>query len=330
MAESVLITGGCGYIGSHVARDLAAAGETVVVVDDLSTGFRANLPVEIPVVVADCGDVPMMRRVLESHGVRTILHFAASISVPESTTDPLKYYENNTSKTIGLLKACAGARVREFLFSSTAAVYGDVHAAPVRETDACAPSSPYGRSKLMDEWVLADFGRASSLRWGALRYFNVAGADLQLRCGQRSRSGTHLIKLACEAALGVRPSMTIYGDDYPTPDGTGVRDFIHIVDLAQAHVDTLRYLRSPQAESVVLNCGYGRGYSVKQIVDEVRKASGRDFKVEVGARRPGDVASLIADTTKLQEVVGWVPRHDRLDGIIASALAWERKMHGLD
>lgn len=322
---SILVTGGAGYIGSHMVWHLVDAGERVVVLDNLSTGFRWAVAPEATMVDGDCGDEALLGRLIAEHGIEEIIHFAGSVVVPESVRDPLGYYFNNTVKSRALIAAAVGGGVRRFVFSSTAAVYGTPGLEPVGEDAPLRPESPYGRSKLMTETMLADTAAARPLKYAALRYFNVAGADPAGRTGQSTRNATHLIKVACEAALGKRDGMTVYGTDYPTPDGTGVRDYIHVSDLIGAHADALRHLRAG-GDSLVANCGYGRGISVKEVVDTVRAVSGRAFKVTVAARRPGDPASVVASPALIMSKLGWKPRHDNLADIVGSALRWEESL----
>jgi len=319
---SVLVTGGAGYIGSHMVWELLDANETVVVLDRLSTGFDWAVAPEAELVVGDVGDAEQVRALIEQHAVEAIIHFAGSIVVPESVADPLGYYLNNTCKTRALIEAAVAGGVRHFIFSSTAAVYGAAGLEPVREDARPAPESPYGLSKLMSEWMLRDASAAHDLRFTALRYFNVSGADPSGRAGQSTPGATHLIKVACETALGKRPSMQIFGDDYATPDGTCVRDYIHVSDLAAAHRLALQRLRQGGG-NLVANCGYSRGYSVLEVIDSVRRLSGVDFTATKTGRRPGDPDSIVADSTLARTELGWIPRRDDLDGIVADALAWE-------
>ena len=319
---SVLVTGGAGYIGSHMVWQLIDAGEDVVVLDDLTTGFKWAVAPEARFVHGDVGDEALVGRLIADHNVDAIIHFAGSIIVPESVRDPLGYYLNNTVKSRALIAAAVKGGVRNFIFSSTAAVYGTPDVMPVAEDAPLRPESPYGRSKLMTEMMLADTAAAHDFRYVALRYFNVAGADPKGRTGQSTAGATHLIKVACETALGKRPSITVYGTDYPTPDGTCIRDYIHVSDLVGAHSEALKRLRVGEG-SLVVNCGYGRGYSVKAVVDAVKRVSGRDFKVVMGARRPGDPAAVVASPALIASRFGWKPEHDDLDGIVGSALAWE-------
>ena len=324
---TVLITGGAGYIGSHMVHELVDAGEPVVVLDNLSTGFRYLIPAAVPFVAGSTGDSDLVADTIARHGVTAIIHFAASIVVPESLRDPLGYYRNNTMNTCALLDVAVQSGVKQFIFSSTAAVYGNPEKTPVREDAATQPISPYGTSKLMSEIMLHDAGKAHGLRFVILRYFNVAGADPSQRTGQSTAGATHLIKVACEAALGKRPGMAVYGTDYPTPDGTCIRDYIHVSDLARAHSAALGYLRRGGG-SATFNCGYGRGASVLEVIDSVRRASGRDFAVEIAGRRPGDPAALVANVDRIRATLEWRPRFQELDTIVAHALAWERKISG--
>ena len=323
---AVLVTGGAGYIGSHMVLALLDAGERVVVIDDFSTGFRDAVPAQAVLVEGDFGDEALVGRVVGEHGVDAVAHFAAKIVVPDSVADPLGYYLNNTAKARGLLAAAVKGSVPHFIFSSTAAVYGDVGNEAVSEGTPLAPVSPYGRSKLMVEWMLADTAAAHDLRYVVLRYFNVAGADPAGRAGQSSRNATHLIKVAVQAALGRRKGLEVFGTDYPTPDGTCLRDYIQVTDLVRAHVDALRHLRGGGA-SLTCNCGYARGYSVRQVVDVVKRVSGVDFPVTLSGRRPGDPAAIVAENALIRDVLGWTPEHDDLDEIVGQALAWERRLH---
>ncbi len=324
---TILVTGGAGYIGSHMVHELVDAGEPVVVLDNLSTGFRFLVPGKVPFVAGSTGDRELVAQTLRRHGVTAIIHFAASIVVPDSVRDPLTYYSNNTMNTCALLDVAIKAGVQQFIFSSTAAVYGNAEHVPLREDAPTAPISPYGTSKLMSEIMLHDAGTAYGLRFVVLRYFNVAGADPKLRTGQSSPAATHLIKVACEAALGKRPKIDVFGTDYPTPDGTCIRDYIHVSDLARAHSAALAYLRRGGA-SATFNCGYGHGSSVFEVIDAVRRASGRDFPVEIAGRRAGDPAALVADVARIRSTLDWRPQFEDLDTIVAHALAWERRLPG--
>jgi UDP-glucose 4-epimerase len=323
---SVLVTGGGGYIGSHMVWQLVDAGEEVVVLDNFSTGFRWAIAPEAGIVPGDVGDEALVGRLLTDHKVNAIIHFAGSIVVPDSVSDPLGYYLNNTVKSRALIAAAVKAGVPHFIFSSTAAVYGTPKVTPVAEGVPLLPESPYGRSKLMTEMMLADTAFAHPhLHYVALRYFNVAGADPKGRTGQSTKGATHLIKVASETALGKRAAITVYGTDYPTADGTCVRDYIHVTDLANAHMAALRHLRAGGG-NLVANAGYGRGYSVLEVIDTVKRVSGRDFKVEIGGRRPGDPAAIVADPARIRATFGWQPQHDNLDEIVRSALAWEASL----
>ncbi len=304
---TILVTGGAGYIGSHMVHALHDAGERVVVLDNLSTGFRFLVPPSVPLVVGSTGDQSLVASVIREHGVDAVIHFAASIVVPESVADPMAYYRNNTMNTCLLLGAAIEANVKQVIFSSTAAVYGNPQSVPVREDAATAPISPYGSSKLMSEIMLHDAGKAYGLRFVILRYFNVAGADPQQRTGQSTPMATHLIKVACEAALGKRAKLDVFGTDYPTPDGTCIRDYIHVSDLAAAHSAALLYLRRG-GQNVTFNCGYGRGASVLEVIGSVKKVSGVDFTVEIEGRRPGDPAALVADVARIHAALDWKPR----------------------
>jgi UDP-glucose 4-epimerase len=322
---TILVTGGAGYIGSHMVHELVDAGESVVVLDNLSTGFRYLVPTSVPFIAGSTGDRELVSKTLRQHGVSAIIHFAASIVVPESVSNPLGYYSNNTMNTCSLLDVAIEAGVRQFIFSSTAAVYGNAEQTPVREDAATLPISPYGSSKLMSEIMLHDAGKAHGLRFVILRYFNVAGADPKLRTGQSSPAATHLIKVACEAALGKRPRIDVYGTDYPTPDGTCIRDYVHVSDLARAHSAALGYLRRG-GESATFNCGYGRGSSVFEVIDAVRRVSGRDFPVEICGRRAGDPSALVANVDRIRGTLDWRPQFQDLDTIVSHAFAWERRL----
>lgn len=323
--QTVLVTGGAGYVGSHAAFALQDAGYRVVVVDDLSTGHREAVPADAVFVRADVGDRAAMTDVVRQFDVAAVMHFAGSIVVPESVEKPLEYYRNNTLNSHALIETCVATGVQAFLFSSTAAVYGTPEAVPITESAPTRPINPYGASKLMTERMLADAAAAHGLRYACLRYFNVAGADPAGRAGQSSRVATHLIKIAGQTALGLRARMSVFGDDYPTPDGTCIRDYIHVTDLVAAHVQTLTHLLGGGA-SFIANCGYGRGYSVKQILEMVERVTGRPLPVDIVGRRPGDPPELVADSTLLRKTVGWTPQHDELEQIVRSALAWEESL----
>jgi UDP-glucose 4-epimerase len=322
--KAILVTGGAGYIGSHVLLQLQARGERVVVIDNLYTGFRQAVR-DAPLVIGDVADRDLVAQTLREYDVDTVLHFAANTIVPESVSDPLKYYGNNTCATRSLLQVCLAEKVRTVVFSSTAAVYGMPAGGIAAEDTALAPINPYGTSKLMSEWILRDVAAASELRYVSLRYFNVAGSDPQGRVGQATRKATLLIKVACEAALGRRPFVSIYGTDYETPDGTGVRDYIHVEDLARAHLDALAYLRGGGA-STVLNCGYGHGYSVREVLASVERIAGKALSVREEPRRAGDPPVLVARAERVRRELGWQPRLDDLDAIVSSALAFETKL----
>ncbi len=326
MTRRILITGGAGYIGSHVVRQLGEAGHYLVVLDNLSKGFR-DAVLYGDLVVGDTGDADLVDRLLREHRIDSVMHFAALTVVPESVANPLEYYRNNTCSTRTLLECSAKAGVRYFVFSSTAAVYGMPEGGLATESTPTAPINPYGTSKLMSEWMLRDLAAASGLRYVILRYFNVAGCDPQGRIGQSTPQATLLIKVACEVAVGKRESLAVFGTDYPTADGTGVRDYIHVEDLADAHLKALAYLED-SGRSTVLNCGYGHGYSVREVIDAVAKASGRPLQVIEAPRRSGDPPSLIAGAERIRRVLGWSPRYDDLDVIVETALRWERKLAG--
>ena len=322
--SSILVTGGAGNIGSHVVLQLRARGERVVVLDDLSRGFRQAV-LDTPLVVGNVGDRETVLKVMREHEVDTVMHFAAFTIVPESVSEPLKYYGNNTCATRALLASCLEAGVKNFVFSSTAAVYGVPAEGVAAEDTPTAPINPYGTSKLMSEWMLRDVSAASALKHVALRYFNVAGSDSQGRVGQATPKATLLIKVACEHVIGKRPQVAIYGTDYATPDGTGVRDYIHVEDLATAHLDALDYLRRGGA-STVLNVGYGHGYSVREVLQSVERVSGKRLNIREEPRRPGDPPALVARAERIRRELGWKPRLDDLDTIVRTALAWEERL----
>ncbi|HEY8031869.1 MAG TPA: UDP-glucose 4-epimerase GalE [Methylocella sp.] len=323
---TVLVTGGAGYIGGHMVLALLDAGEKVVVLDDLSTGFRWAVPEAAKLIVGDVGDAALVDAILAEHKIDAIGHFAAKIVVPESIGEPLRYYLNNTAKARTLIDCAARGKIKHFIFSSTAAVYGEPAVSPVSETAPLAPINPYGRSKLMVEWILEDAAKAHDLKFAILRYFNVAGADPNGRLGQSTPNATHLIKLAVQAALGLRPGLEVFGTDYPTRDGTCIRDYIQVSDLITAHLMALGHLRKG-GENFICNCGYGHGVSVLEVVDAVKQVSGVDFKVRISGRRPGDPASLVAGTERIKAVLGWTPSYDHLPTIVGQALAWERRLH---
>ena len=322
--STILVTGGAGYIGSHVARQLGERGENVVTLDNLSTGFRSSV-LHGEFVRGDTGDAALVADLIAKRGIDTVMHFAAHIVVPESVADPLKYYRNNTANTRTLLEACVAGGVKQFVFSSTAAVYGIPAGGVASEDTPTAPINPYGWSKLMSERMLADVAAATALRHVALRYFNVAGADPGGRIGQCTPQATHLIKVACEQATGKRAQVEIFGTDYDTPDGTCVRDYIHVEDLAAAHLMALDYLRAGGAP-VTLNCGYGRGFSVREVLDQVASVAGKPLRIVESARRAGDPPQLVAGAARIRERLGWQPRHEDLAGIVRSAYAWEQRL----
>jgi UDP-glucose 4-epimerase len=322
---TVLVTGGAGYIGSHMVHALLDAGERVVVLDDLSTGFDWAVAQGAQFVIGDAGDQALVAHLMAEHRIEAIVHFAASIVVPDSVRNPLGYYHNNTVNSRALIEAAVKGGVRHFIFSSTAAVYGNPERVPICEGDATVSTSPYGSSKLMTEIMLRDATLAHGLRHVILRYFNVAGADPLGRAGQSTKGATHLIKVAVEAALGLRPKVEVFGTDYPTPDGTCIRDYIHVCDLVRAHSDALAYLRAG-GDPVTLNCGYGRGFSVLAVIDAVKRMSGADFKVELAGRRLGDPAWVVAASDRARAVLKWQPHFDDLESIVCHALAWERKL----
>ncbi|MGP0095310.1 MAG: UDP-glucose 4-epimerase GalE [Xanthobacteraceae bacterium] len=322
---TVLVTGGAGYIGSHMVHALVDSGEPVIVLDNLSTGVRAALPASAPLFVGDCGDQNLVGALIGAHGVTAIIHFAGSVVVPDSVRDPLGYYRNNTVNTRSLIEAAVQGGVRQFLFSSTAAVYGNPDSVPVAEDAPTRPVSPYGTSKLMSEIMLRDVGAAHDLRYVILRYFNVAGADPQLRTGLSSRNATHLLKVSVETALGLRPKIDVYGTHYPTPDGTCIRDYIHVSDLARVHSAALNYLREGRP-SGTFNCGYGHGYSVLEVIEAVKRTCGRSFPVSFAAPRPGDPVTVIADVSRIRAVLDWKPQFDDIDTIAAHALAFEARL----
>jgi UDP-glucose 4-epimerase len=323
---SVLVTGGAGYVGSHTVLELIDAGEQVIVLDNLSTGFAWAVPGGAS-FVRDAGDPALVVRLIAEHGIDTIAHFAARTVVPDSVADPLSYYLANTVKSRSLIEAAVQAGVKQFIFSSTAAVYGNPRANPVGEDAPLDPVSPYGRSKLMTEWMLQDAAWAHGLRYVTLRYFNVAGADPKGRAGQSTPRATHLIKAAVQTALGERPYLEVFGTDYPTKDGSCLRDYIQVTDLARALVAALAHLRAG-GDSLTLNCGYGRGFTVLEVIESVKRVSGVDFAVKLSPRRPGDPAAIIAKVDRIRTELRWAPRHDDLDGMVAQALAWERTLTG--
>lgn len=322
---SVLVTGGVGYIGSNTVLALMDSGETPVIVDDLSTGFKDFAPAGAPLIQGDIGDPDLIQNVFETYDVKEVIHFAGSIVVPESVEKPLDYYLNNTVKSRKLIETCVAAGVKKFIFSSTAAVYGNPTRTPIDEATRLHPISPYGRSKLMTEWMLEDVAAAHDFDHAVLRYFNVAGADPKGRAGQALPAATHLIKIAAQVVVGLRDGMSIFGDDYPTPDGTCVRDYIHVTDLAEAHVAALRRLRA-QPGSITVNCGYGRGFSVREVIAAVERVTGMDLRAQVAPRRAGDPPQLVADSAAIRSELGWTPSYDNLDFIVRTAIDWERSL----
>jgi UDP-glucose 4-epimerase len=323
---SVLVTGGAGYIGSHAVLALQDAGYKPVVIDNLVTGFRWAIPADVPFINGDIENNALLTKIIKEHGIQAIMHFAGSVVVPESVHDPLKYYLNNTVKSRALIDAAVTNGVKHFIFSSTAATYGIPETSPVREDMPTVPINPYGTSKLMTEYMLRDVAAAHDFNYCALRYFNVAGADPAGRSGQSTAGATHLIKVAVEAALGKRGSVGVFGTDYDTEDGTGVRDYIHVSDLAAAHVIALRALMADPTQSHTLNCGYGHGYSVMQVLDAVDRVTNQTIVRDIEGRRAGDPDALISDNSAIVKRFGWQPQHDDLDAIVAHALAWERSL----
>lgn len=320
----ILVTGGAGYIGSHTAHQLVAAGHSVVVLDNLHSGHEWAVPKQAVFIRGDVCDSPLVRSIFRDKRIEAVVHFAAYLEVSESVAHPLKYYRNNVAATMSLVEDCNEFGVHKFIFSSTAAVYGNASALPISEDAPVDPLNPYGRSKLMSEWILRDLSNTGNFRYVALRYFNVAGAHAEALNGQSTPNASHLIKVACEAASGKRVGVEIYGTDYPTPDGTGIRDYIHVEDLASAHVLALEYLRNG-GKSDIFNCGYGHGFTVRQVIDAIKRVSGQDFKIEEAPRRLGDSSAVVADSTKIRTLMGWRPKYDDLDLICRHAYAWEKK-----
>jgi len=326
--KKILVTGGAGYIGSHVVRQLGESGEAVVILDNLSTGYEKAVTAG-ELIVGDTGDQELLEQIFNEHDIDTLMHFAAHTIVPESVSDPLKYYRNNTANSRTLLEAAHKHGVKHVVFSSTAAVYGVLPDGKASEETATNPINPYGTSKLMTEWMLRDLSAAGGPGYVALRYFNVAGCEPSGRIGQSTPQATLLVKVACEAAVGRRESIAVFGTDYPTPDGTGLRDYIHVEDLASAHLDALRYLREG-GESTILNCGYGHGYSVREVLQAVERANGAALTIVEEPRRAGDPPELVAIADKVRNVLGWAPQFDNLDTIVETSLNWERKIAAAD
>ncbi|WP_322514425.1 UDP-glucose 4-epimerase GalE [Rhodopseudomonas palustris] len=325
MDSYILVTGGAGYIGSHMTLALQAAGERPLVIDDLSAGLRGAVPAGVPFFQGSVGDAGFVGDIMERHPIAAIIHFAASVVVPESVANPLAYYRNNTANARTLIDCAVQRKIPHVVFSSTAAVYGEPDRNPIGEDQPTQPINPYGRSKLMVEWILGDVARAHPLSYAALRYFNVAGADPDGRAGQSSPNATHLIKIAVQAALGKRDGLDVFGTDYPTADGSCIRDYVHVADLVAAHLDALRYLRAGKP-SVTCNIGYANGYSVLEVIDVVKRVSGVDFPVRIKGRRAGDPAALVAANDRAKSLLGWTPRYDDLETIVRHALAWERRL----
>jgi len=323
--QTVLVTGGAGYIGSHTVLSIREAGFNVVIVDNLSTGHREIVPDDVPFVVCNVSDASAINEIMQSYDICAVMHFAGSIIVPESVSDPLKYYENNTSVSRDIIERCVANKIRAFIFSSTAAVYGIPAQNPVSEDSQTAPINPYGNSKLMTEGILKDTAAAHDFNFVALRYFNVAGADAKGRSGQLSPQATHLIKIACQVATGKKDYIEIFGDDYDTPDGTCIRDYIHVTDLAYAHVEALKHLLG-SGENLILNCGYGHGYSVSEVLSAVERVTGRELNIRIAQRRDGDPMALVADACKIRQCLGWSPRYNDLDLIVKTAIEWEMKL----
>jgi len=321
---SILITGGCGYIGSHVVRLLTKANHKVVILDNFSTGFEALHVKPSVLVKGDCKDLALLDQIVKEHKVKTIIHFAASILVPESVEKPIEYYENNLLSTLNLIKVAQKYRIESFIFSSTAAVYGEIATDQVKEDAPLDPQNPYGKSKVTNEWMIQDAAKVSSYKYAIIRYFNVAGASEDLSIGPLKENATHLVRVASEFAVGKRKSLSIYGDNYKTPDGTAIRDYIHVEDIAQAHLDCLQYLKNGGA-SDIFNCGYGSGYSVKEVIDTFSEVLPKPLTYDIKPRRESDVEKIVASSDKLKKMVGWRPKHANLKEIIQSAIAWERQ-----
>lgn len=321
--ESILVTGGAGYIGSHAILGFQAAGYTPVVIDNLTTGRRQAVPKQVKFIEGNSGDQDLVQSVIEENAIEAVIHFAGSIVAPESVVNPLKYYFNNTCVSRSLIEACVKTGVRHFIYSSTALVYGLENEMPLREESLIAPANPYGTSKLVTEWILRDAASSHEFNYAALRYFNVAGADPDGRAGQSTPEATHLIKVGCQAAIGIRDHLELFGEDYDTPDGTCIRDYVHVTDLVDAHVRALDYLKNSR-ENLTLNCGYGRGFSVREVLKVIENHVGRPLDIRPGPRRPGDPPRLVSDSSKLCQKLGWRPRYDNLEIIVRTALEWER------
>lgn len=321
--ESILVTGGAGYIGSHAILGFQAAGYTPVVIDNLTTGRRQAVPKQVKFIEGNSGDQDLVQSVIEENAIEAVIHFAGSIIAPESVVNPLKYYFNNTCVSRSLIEACVKTGVRHFIYSSTALVYGLENEMPLREESLIAPANPYGTSKLVTEWILRDAASSHEFNYAALRYFNVAGADPDGRAGQSTPEATHLIKVGCQAAIGIRDHLELFGEDYDTPDGTCIRDYVHVTDLVDAHVRALDYLKNSR-ENLTLNCGYGRGFSVREVLKVIENHVGRPLDIRPGPRRPGDPPRLVSDSSKLCQKLGWRPRYDNLEIIVRTALEWER------
>lgn len=321
--ESILVTGGAGYIGSHAILGFQAAGYTPVVIDNLTTGRRQAVPKQVKFIEGNSGDQDLVQSVIEENAIEAVIHFAGSIVAPESVVNPLKYYFNNTCVSRSLIEACVKTGVRHFIYSSTALVYGLENEMPLREESLIAPANPYGTSKLVTEWILRDAASSHEFNYAALRYFNVAGADPDGRAGQSTSEATHLIKVGCQAAIGIRDHLELFGEDYDTPDGTCIRDYVHVTDLVDAHVRALDYLKNSR-ENLTLNCGYGRGFSVREVLKVIENHIGRPLDIRPGPRRPGDPPRLVSDSSKLCQKLGWRPRYDNLEIIVRTALEWER------
>lgn len=324
--QTVLVTGGCGYIGSHVVRQLSLAGHKTVILDDLSTGFRELLTPGAVLVEGNCADKSLVTKIIRDHKISTVMHFAASTVVPESVANPVKYYKNNVGGSLSLIEASLEAGVRNFIFSSTGSVYGEAAPVPVSEHYRPEPTNPYSRSKLITETMLRDISAVTGLKYVILRYFNVAGADPDGRQGQKSKNATHLIKIASEVACGKRKSLSVFGMDYDTPDGTGVRDYIHVEDLASAHLAAMLHL-ARGGESDTFNCGYGHGFSVLEVIKAVEAVTGKQLEVKIEPRRPGDISSSVADNEKIKEKLGWNPQYDDLKLIVEHAVQWEKSLN---